>query len=114
MATTEDEDEFKELGSRNGETLYPDDIEPGETVTGELHRVVTGVGDYEKGVAVMDVDGETRAFDITRGVVGDLLNNDVAPGDTVRFVRDSEEQSFSADDGEERTFHELSVMLKED
>jgi len=110
MATTEDESEFEELGSNGGEqNLKPEQIDPGETVTGSIQYLMMNVGQYDTSVVVLDVDGETRSFRITRSAGAAILDEDVSRGTRLKFERSDDEDNFTNDDGEEVTYYPLTV-----
>lgn len=107
-ADTTDSD-LEELGGTTEDTsLSAEDIEPGETVGGELEYIINNVGRYDKPVVVMSVDDDVSAFWITDGTAGDIYDADLERGTAIEFERDSEESSFERD-GEERTYHALTV-----
>lgn len=112
MAAKDDDSEFQELGSSGEEsTLEPDEIEPGETVTGSIRNLILYVGQYDKAVAVLVEDDEVTCYRITAGCAYDILDADVSPGTVVKFERSDEEDTFPTDDGEQ-TYYPLSVSAK--
>lgn len=88
------------------------DLEPGDSVIGEIREIKPNCGRYNSTVLKLSRGvGDTVLLWSKPHIDNQITSNDLGEGDVIAIVVEDEPRTFTTDDGEEREYHFHEVRV---